>query len=160
MHGESTTREEFLARAATRATQDLQKLQGKDPARWNWGELHALPLTHGTFGTSGIAPIEALFNRGPYAVGGGSGVVNATGWSLDEGYATSTVPSMRMVIDVADWDASTWQNLTGASGHAFHPNYTDQAEGWARGEQYAWGYSRDAVRASTQDELTLTPVGP
>lgn len=160
VHGESTTREEFLARAATRATQDLQKLQGKDPARWNWGELHALPLTHGTFGTSGIAPIEALFNRGPYAVGGGSGVVNATGWSLDEGYATSTVPSMRMVIDVADWDASTWQNLTGASGHAFHPNYTDQAEGWARGEQYAWGYSRDAVRASTQDELTLTPVGP
>lgn len=160
VHGDTSTRDEFLARAATRAREDLQQLQGSDPARWNWGALHALPLTHGTFGTSGIAPIEALFNRGPYPVGGGSGVVNATGWSLDEGYATSTVPSMRMVIDVADWDASTWQNLTGASGHAFHPNYTDQTDGWAQGKQYPWGYSPEAVRASTQDELTLTPTDP
>lgn len=158
--GEANTQEEFLRLAAERATAELVELQGADPAAWNWGELHALPLVHGTFGTSGIAPVEWLFNRGPIPVGGGSGVVNATGWGLDDGYATSTVPSMRMVIDVSDWDASTWQNLTGASGHAFHPNYTDQAEGWASGAQYAWGYSPDAIAASASDELTLVPAQP
>lgn len=150
-------REGLLQQAAADAHTELVDLQGADPDEWNWGELHALPLTHETFGTSGIAPLEALFNRGPYETGGGSGVVNATGWDLDDGYATTTVPSFRMVVDVGDWDASTWQNLTGQSGHAFHDHYTDQAEGWTRGEQYAWAYSEDAVDAATEDALTLTP---
>ena len=155
-NGTETTDEFFLA-AATAALTELTELQGNNPDNWNWGKLHAITLTHGTFGESGIAPIEALFNRGPYATPGGSGVVNATGWSLGEGYATSTVPSMRMVIDVSDWDASTWQNLTGQSGHAFHKNYTDQVDGWTRGEQYAWDYTPDAVAAAATDTLTLTP---
>ncbi|WP_025133847.1 penicillin acylase family protein [Leucobacter sp. PH1c] len=155
--GLATTQQEFLALCAERAVAELNELQGNRPERWNWGELHALPLTHGTFGTSGIAPIEWLFNRGPVPTGGGSGVVNATGWNLDEGYATSTVPSMRMVLDLADWDASTWQNLTGASGHAFHPNYTDQSAAWASGEPGPWGFSASAVDASSTDELRLVP---
>lgn len=150
-------REELLRTAAEDAYAEIVDLQGSDPEDWSWGELHALTLVHGTFGESGIAPIEALFNRGPFPVGGGSGVVNATGWALDEGYATETVPSMRMVIDLADWDASTWQNLTGASGHAFHPHYTDQTEGWTTGEQYPWGYTVPAVDAAAEDELTLRP---
>jgi penicillin amidase len=150
-------REARLQEVAKTAHEELTDRQGSDPAKWNWGELHALPLTHQTFGTSGIAPIEALFNRGPVETGGGSGVVNATGWDMDEGYETTTVPSLRMVIDVSDWDASTWQNLTGQSGHAFHPHYRDQAEDWAIGVQYAWTYSPDAVDRAEEDSLTLTP---
>lgn len=150
-------RQSLLREAAQEALVELTDLQGSDPEDWNWGELHALPLTHQSFGTSGIAPIEALFNRGPVETGGGSGVVNATGWEMDEGYATTTVPSLRMVVDVGDWDASTWQNLTGQSGHAFHEHYRDQAEDWATGTQYAWGFSPEAVDASAEDTLTLTP---
>lgn len=147
----------LLRDAAQQAHEEITDLQGGNPEDWNWGELHALPLTHQTFGTSGIAPVEALFNRGPVETGGGSGVVNATGWEMDEGYATTTVPSLRMVVDVSDWDASTWQNLTGQSGHAFHEHYRDQAEDWATGTQYAWGFSPEAVDAAAEDTLTLTP---
>ena len=153
--GES--QEKLLADAAGTAYDELVEAQGSDPADWNWGELHALTLRHESFGNSGIAPIEALFNRGPYATGGGSGVVNATGWELDEGYATSTVPSMRMVADLSDWDASVWQNLTGTSGHAFHPNYVDQADDWAQGNQFPWAYSPDAIDDATEDTLVLEP---
>ncbi|WP_051298090.1 penicillin acylase family protein [Brevibacterium album] len=153
--GGSRTR--LLQTAAVDAYEELAQAQGADPAGWNWGELHALTLRSGTFGESGIAPVEALFNRGPYPVGGGSGVVNATGWGLDDGYETVTVPSMRMVIDLADWDASTWHHLTGASGHAFHPHYADQAEDWAHGEQFAWAFTDGAVRAAAEDTLTLVP---
>lgn len=152
-------RDALLLGAAESALERITELQGRHPSKWNWGELHAITLTHETFGTSGIAPIEALFNRGPYETGGGSGVVNATGWGLDTGFETTTVPSMRMVIDVSDWDASTWHNLTGQSGHAFHAHYTDQAEDWAAGEQYAWTFTRGAVEDATVDELTLTPGG-
>ncbi|MGO1440219.1 MAG: penicillin acylase family protein [Brevibacterium yomogidense] len=150
-------RDELLQQAAVDAHTELVDLQGSDPDDWNWGELHALPLTHQSFGTSGIAPVEVLFNRGPYETGGGSGVVNATGWDLDDGFATTTVPSFRMVLDVGDWDASTWQNLTGQSGHAFHEHYRDQAEDWASGTQNAWGFSPEAVDAAAEDTLTLTP---
>ena len=146
---------EMIAHAAELATTELVGLQGADASRWNWGALHALTLRNGTFGESGIAPIEAIFNRGPFATGGGSSLVNATGWSLDEGYATATVPSMRMVIDLADFDASTWNHLTGNSGHAFHPNYVDQTPIWQVAGHQPWNFSADAVEAAAQQTLHL-----
>ncbi len=154
-----TTQQELLALAADQAYDELAGAQGADQSKWNWGELHAITITNGSFGESGVAPIEWLFNRGPYPVGGGSGVVDATGWELDgEGYATETVPSMRMVIDVSDWDASNWIHLTGASGHAFNPHYVDQTEDWASGAQRPWAFSPEAVKAAAKDTLTLTPA--
>ena len=107
---------------------------GDDPADWRWGRLHTLSLQNPTFGKSGIGPIEWLFNRGPYESGGGSAIVNAIGWDAHVGYEVDWVPSMRMVVDLGDLDASTWVNLTGASGHAFHPHYDDQAPLWQRGD--------------------------
>ena len=149
--------EEMLAHTAEGAYKRLAKLQGDSPERWNWGSLHALTLTSGTFGSSGVEPIEWLFNRGPYAVGGGGSVVDATGWTLGEGFETVTVPSMRMIVDLSDFDASSWNHLTGASGHAFHTNYTDQTESWQHAQLTPWAFSPDAVSAATTDTLTLTP---
>ncbi|WP_260857323.1 penicillin acylase family protein [Microbacterium sp. 1.5R] len=152
-------RDEMLALSAEQAYDELSRLQGTDVDGWNWGALHAITLTSDTLGSSGIAPIEALFNRGPYAVGGGASVVNATGWRLGESYATTTVPSMRMVVDLSDFDASTWIHLTGASGHAFDEHYTDQTEDWAAGVQRPWAFSPEAVDAATQRTLVLRPAG-
>jgi penicillin amidase len=152
-----TGQREMLARSAADAYDRLVDLQGDQPSRWNWGDLHALTLTNESFGTSGIAPIEALFNRGPYRVGGGSSVVDATGWVLGRGFETVTVPSMRMTVDLSDLDASRWNHLTGASGHAFHPNYTDQVEAWQQKRQTPWPFSPDAVTAATTHTLTLSP---
>jgi len=149
---------EMLKRSAIDAYERLAKEQGDNQSRWNWGSLHALPLNSGTFGESGIAPIEWFFNRGPFPVGGGSSVVNATGWDLGSGdFATVTVPSMRMVIDLDDFDASRWNQLTGESGHAFHTNYTDQVESWQKAELTPWAYSPKAVAAATTDTLVLKP---
>ncbi|MGM7679032.1 penicillin acylase family protein [Microbacterium sp. A94] len=151
--------DEMLALSAEQAYDELVSLQGEATARWNWGGLHAITLTSDTLGSSGIAPIEMLFNRGPYPVGGGASVVNATGWELGESYATTTVPSMRMVIDLANFDDSTWNHLSGASGHAFHPNYVDQTEDWAAGVQTPWAFTPDAVDEATVNTLVLTPKG-
>lgn len=148
---------EMLTRSATDAYDRLVDAQGDNPSRWNWGGLHALPLRNGSFGTSGIAPIEWLFNRGPFPVGGGSSVVNATGWDLGSSFATVTVPSMRMVVDLSDFDASGWNQLTGQSGHAFHTNYTDQVASWQRAELTPWAFTPEAVEAATTDTLVLKP---
>ena len=152
-------RAEMLAHVAEVATERLVKLQGDTPARWNWGNLHTITLRNDSFGTSGIAPIEWLFNRGPAPVSGGSSVVNANGWSLEaDSYEVVTVPSMRMVVDLNDMDTSTWNHLTGTSGHAFHTNYTDQFETWRTKGTSPWAFTPDAVANATTHTLTLVPA--
>ncbi|MDE3720818.1 penicillin acylase family protein [Nocardiopsis sp. N85] len=154
---EASGRDEVLAAAMEAAAEELTGLLGDDPADWRWGDLHILTATHQSFGTSGIGPVEWLFNRGPVESSGGSAIVNATGWDDKEGYAITAVPSMRMVVDLSDRDASTWVHLTGNSGHAFHPHYDDQLEPWGRGETMPFAFTEDAVRAAAVDELTLVP---
>ncbi|BDZ55939.1 penicillin acylase family protein [Agromyces marinus] len=153
----ATGRDAVLAASLEAAWAEASALMGDDPADWRWGRLHTLTLTNQTFGTSGIGPIEWLFNRGPYETGGGSAIVNANGWDATEGYGVNWVPSMRMVVDLADFDDSTWVNLTGASGHAFHPHYDDQAPLWQRGEALPWAFTREAVQDAAVDALVLTP---
>ena len=148
-------REEVIVAAMESATAELTEKLGTDQAAWQWGDLHQLQLTNTTFGSSGVAPLEALFNRGPYATAGGEGIVNATGWSPPDGYGVDWVPSMRMVVDLENLDASRWIQLTGQSGHVFDPHYTDQVEAWANGQTYPWPFSDAATRAAAEDTLIL-----
>ncbi|HZG89300.1 MAG TPA: penicillin acylase family protein [Pseudonocardia sp.] len=150
-------RDDVLRTALTAAADELTDRLGADPAAWRWGDLHELTLTHGSLGASGIAPVEWLFNRGPVEVGGSRDAVVATGWNVRDGYAVTTVPSMRMVVDLADPDRSRWVNLTGSSGHAFHRHYWDQTELWARGASTPMVSGPEAVRAATADVLGLRP---
>ncbi|HWU60341.1 MAG TPA: penicillin acylase family protein [Microbacteriaceae bacterium] len=153
-------RDEMFAYAAKKAAAEAADRMGSDPSGWRWDSIHTLELTNASFGESGIAPIEWLFNRGPYPVGGASSVVNAVGWDASVGYEVNWVPSMRQVVDLADWDDSTWINLTGASGHAFHPNYVDQTPLWQHNKTRAWPFSASAVKKAAEDTLTLRPNGP
>ncbi|WP_246846556.1 penicillin acylase family protein [Humibacter ginsenosidimutans] len=151
-------RDEMFAYAADQAYREAVKLMGPDSSQWKWGDIHTLEVTNQSFGASGIAPIEWLFNRGPYRLGGGSSVVDAVGWDASQGYEVDWVPSMRQVVDLGDFDHSTWINLTGDSGHAFNPHYMDQTPLWQHNKTRSWPFSKDAVAKATQDTLTLTPA--
>ena len=152
-----TSQDEMIEYAANEAWSEARDRMGGDPATWRWDSIHTLELTNASFGESGIAPIEWLFNRGPYHLGGGPSIVNANGWDAAVGYEVGRVPSMRMVIDLSDLDKSTWINLTGASGHAFDPHYADQSDLWAKNETRPWPFTPKAVRAAAQQTLRLTP---
>jgi penicillin amidase len=149
--------DEIIVAAMQDADAELTERLGDDPTEWRWGDLHQLELTHQTFGTSGVGPLEALFNRGPVATPGGDGIVNATGWNAAEGYEVNWVPSMRMVVDLSDLDASRWVHLTGQSGHVFDPHYADQVDAWLTGDTYPWPYSADATTAAADQTLVLEP---
>ncbi|WP_394552567.1 penicillin acylase family protein [Agromyces sp. MMS24-JH15] len=152
-------RDAVIAAALDAAWDEAGERMGTDPANWRWGRLHTLTLENQSFGKSGIDVIERLFNRGPYEVSGGSSIVNATGWDASLGYEVHWVPSMRMVVDLDDFDRSRWINLTGASGHAFDPHYDDQTPLWQRNETLAWPYTAEAVGDAARDGLVLRPVG-
>ncbi|WP_327306325.1 penicillin acylase family protein [Streptomyces sp. NBC_01298] len=155
----TTTRDQLFARAMKDARWELTAKLGKDQSTWSWGRMHQLMLKNQTIGTEGPGYLQWLLNRGPWNLGGGEATVNATGWNASSGYGVTWVPSMRMVVNLADFDKSRWINLTGASGHAYHDHYTDQTSLWAKGELLDWPFGKDAVDKATIDTLTLQPEG-
>ncbi len=151
-------RDEILREALVDARVELTKSLGKDPDKWQWGQLHRLNLKSETLGGSGAPSfVRWVFNRGPWSLPGGSGLVDATGWNAAKGYQVTTVPSMRMVVDLSDLDRSTWVNLTGESGHVYSKHYDDQTDAWAAGRTYPWPFTTTAVNQAAANKLTLRP---
>jgi len=151
-------RDTILARALTDAHAELVELLGPDPTTWQWGRIHLAHFEHNSLGQSGIGPIEWLFNRtAPSRLGGGADIVNAVGFYPPDGYRVDWIPSMRMVIDLADLSRSTAINTTGQSGHAFHSHYNDMIEPWTDGKQHPLRWTRDQVVADAAGTLELTP---
>nr|WP_218617958.1 penicillin acylase family protein [Cryptosporangium aurantiacum] len=147
-----------IVRAALRdAADELTERLGDDPSEWRWGDLHTLTIRNQSLGESGVGMVEAMFNRGPYPVAGGSSLVDATGWTPSEGYEVVWVPSMRMVVDLADLDRSRWVNLTGQSGHPFSDHYTDQVELWRNGETTAMRWRPETIRREARYAQKLVP---
>jgi penicillin amidase len=150
-------RDAILSAAMLEARDELTMKVALSPRRWSWGRLHQLELVHQSMGQSGVAPLEAIFNRGPFQVGGGGASVDATSWNAVLGYGVTLAPSMRMVVDLDDLDRSRWVNLTGASGHAASGHYRDQTPLWVSGNTLVWPFTRAAVRKLTEDRLVLEP---
>ena len=154
---ERQTRDDVLLLAMADAYAELSSELGSDPAAWRWGAIHTLTLQHQTFGTSGIGPIERIFNRGPLEVSGGTDIVNSNSWSAVDGYEVNWVPSMRMLMDLSDLDAGRWIHLTGQSGRPFHRHYVDQSERWRTGEYADMAFTPEATQRSAVRTLTLLP---
>jgi penicillin amidase len=150
-------RDELFGRAMKDARWELTAKLGKDMDTWSWGRLHRLFLKNQTLGTEGPGVLQYMLNRGPWKLSGGEATVNATGWNAAGGYGVVWVPSMRMVVNLDDFDKSKWINLSGASGHAYSAHYTDQTDKWAKGELLPWSFSDKAVDKSTSDTLVLKP---
>ncbi len=157
------TRDDILKMALGEAITHAQSLLGEDRDAWRWGNIHGAIFVSNPLGLSGIDLIENMVNRGPQPVGGGIEIVNATGWNIGAGlegdFNVSALPSMRMIVDVTDFDASLSIITTGQSGHPFSPHYADQIEPWATIQYHPMLYSREAVEASLGSRLVLQPAG-
>ena len=75
----------MMRRALVLADAELRDTLGDESGTWFWQDMHTLTIRNATFGESGIAPIEWLFNRGPYGTGGTGAAPNATDWNIDRG---------------------------------------------------------------------------
>ena len=151
-------RDEILRRALVDARLELTRELGKDPTTWRWDQLHRVTFRHQVLGGDDVpGPVRRLVNGGSHPVAGGTSTVNAMAWTAPEGFGVTNAPSMRMVVDLGDLDASRWVNQTGASGHPFSDHYDDQTQAWLAGETYPWPSTRRAVEESTEETLTLVP---
>ena len=136
---------------------ELQKMYGKDMSKWIWGDMHASTFRNSTLGESGVSLIENLFNRGPIPTGGGEAIVNATGWSVKDGYETNWLPSMRMIVDFSNLNNSVTVHTTGQSGHAYNEHYDDMASMWANIKYYSMWWEQESVIKDSEGHLKLAP---
>lgn len=153
------SRDELIRAALVEARHDLTRQISKDPYDWSWGELHQIRIGHEVLDAEGIPSIiRDLFSQSARPVSGSSAVVNAMNWDASTGtFHVTSAPSMRMVIDLSDFDTARWINHTGNSGHTFHSHATDQTDAWIEGETYPWPFSQAAVQEAGTDVLTLLP---
>jgi penicillin amidase len=155
--GKVETMDDILTRAFTESVAEIAKLQGSDPAKWNWGGLHTATFVNQSLGASGVAPIEALFNRGSFPAAGGQDMVNSTGWKTTNGYFVDWLPSMRMIVDLGNLNNSLTVHTTGESGHAYNPHYIDMADLWRNIQYYPMLWDESAVTAAAKAHLVLQP---
>jgi penicillin amidase len=154
--GESYEQQALLA---LRAAVDLLKSKlGPGYQDWAWGRLHTLTLSH-TLGAK--KPLDRLFNKGPFPVGGNGDTIwctLATTYSLDSGPMVG--PPFRFIADLADLSRSLGQLLPGQSGQPTSPHYADNIQSWLRGEYHPMLYHRQEVLAHAEATLNLLPPLP
>jgi penicillin amidase len=150
------TRDDILVRALTSAWADATANHGDDRGAWRWGALHTATFVSNPLGASGISLIEDMVNRGPVETGGGSEIVNATGSRGD--FTVGSLPSMRMIVDMANLDNSLTIHTTGQSGHPYSDHYGDMIDLWRNIEYKPMLFTREAVEAGAANRLILNPA--
>ncbi|BAB75623.1 all3924 [Nostoc sp. PCC 7120 = FACHB-418] len=150
-------RDQIFRQAFTKAVDELERLQGKNPQSWNWGKLHTITFRNATLGKSGVAPIEALFNRGAFTTSGNGETVNANRWRANQSFEVTDIPSLRIIVDLANLDDSVAIHAPGQSGHAFHQHYDDMIESWRKLEYHPMLWQQQTVTANTSAKLQLMP---
>ena len=154
---EVENRDEILLSALEDTIDELSETLGEDMSEWRWGDLHTATFRNQSLGSSGVGIIEAIFNRGPVAVDGTGGAVNATSYSMSDPYAVHAVPSQRQIVDLEYFERSLTMHTTGQSGHPFHRHYDDMIDPWRNIQYHPMLWTRGQVEAAAEAQLTLTP---
>jgi penicillin amidase len=154
----STSNEKELASAIisksfSQAVTQLKDKLGDNVLQWQWGKLHQATFKNQSLGQSGIAPIERLLNRGPIAANGASAAVNAVGHN--ESLSVVSVPSLRMIVDLADFNRSQFIHTTGQSGHPMHQHYDDMIQSWNDVQYNVLLWSRADIERNASSTLIL-----
>jgi len=138
---------------------DLERRYGSDPANWAWGRIRPLTLVH-PLGDPlrSPRPLQLLLNRGPFPCGGDANTVCAAGNSpLDPTGPVTFMASLRLVVDVGNWDETRVALPGGQSGNPLSPHYHDQLALWRRGEGFRLAWTPAAVERETVATLELVP---
>ncbi len=148
-------RDALLLATLAEAVRNCAARLGQDTAKWAWGRLH-----HGYFqhAASPLLPGNLSTSRdvGPLPLGGSGSTPMHAGYRISD-FRCISGASVRLVMDVGDWDNSVCINAPGQSGDPGSPHYGDLASLWARGEYVPLLYSRARVEEATVACVRLVP---
>lgn len=149
------TLDDLMQAALMRAWERMVTDYGDDPEQWAWGDLHIARFT----GPPEVrtTPEGADLFQVEVRAAGGNSHVNATGWNVGTSFEVVSIPSMRMIADVADWNASLGVNSLGQSGWPGDPHFRDQVDLWRLVEYRPIWFDRPQVEADVETVWTLIP---
>jgi penicillin amidase len=149
---------DILERALLLADEQIVELFDTDDYdKWSWGELHTITYPTNLLGEAGIPILTNLVNIGPVESGGSSFAINSTDWGFGEDFTIGSYPSMRMVVDLSNFDNSRTILPSGQSGHVMSKYYDDQVENWIENNMYILNFSREQVELNQKDYMFLRP---
>jgi penicillin amidase len=144
-----------IADSLQSVVKQLQQKYGAEPAKWAWGRIRTLTLRHML---DRRPPLDRIYDLGPIPCGGDANTLNQAAPSpLDPTGNPAFIASLRMVVEIGDWDNARFVLVGGQSGNPFSSHYADQFQLWRRGESLVIAWTNDAVRQATRHRLELNP---
>jgi len=134
---------------------ELRQRLGPDMDGWSWGRLHHAVFTPAA-AALGDAETRAQMTVGPLEVPGAASSPRAQTYRAND-FNVIAGASVRMVMDVGNWDASRVINTPGQSGDPLSPHYRDLFPLWAAGQYVPMVYSREAVEQAAELDVKLEP---
>jgi penicillin amidase len=93
---------------------------------------------------------------GPLPMGGSGSTPMHTGYRMSD-FRVTHGASVRLVMDVGEWDQSQCINAPGQSGDPRSPHYGDLAAAWSKGEYVPLLYSRARIEPEIVTRIELVP---
>lgn len=149
-------RDQLLLATLKAAWEEMEKLQGAEPAMWQWGKFH-FNLNEHPFAPAVEDAMRARINVGPIAKDGSEYTVNQSMVRATD-FQQMIGPSVRLVVDAGDWDNSRAVNHPGQSGDPENAHYRDLAPLWRSGSYFPLAYTRKAVEGVTERVIHLLPA--
>jgi penicillin amidase len=147
-------RDALMVSSLEKGWADCAARLGADPAKWRWGDLHKALFEHAA---SRVKPtVDDAWNVGPLPVGGSRSTPMHAAYRMSD-FGVNAGASVRLVMDVGDWDNCVCVNTPGQSGDPRSPHYGDLSEIWAQGDYVPLLYSRDKVDAAVTHRIRLVP---
>lgn len=147
-----SVRNRLLLDCVKSAAERLTSLEGPDPQKWSWSQLHVVRFRH----PLDQAKDGAFMDLGPVARPGDEETVNSTGY-YGKSFEQVSGASYREILDLSDWDKSVAINVPGQSGEPGSIHYSDLLPLWAEGQYFPLYYSEAAVNRAATDKLVLEP---
>ena len=141
-----------LDAVSSRLTQE----HGPESDDWAWGTIRPLTLEHVM---SAAGPLGKAFNLGPFPWGGSAHTINNGAVDLTAPLTNPYgIASMRIVMDVGNWDEASFVLPGGQSGNPTSAHYDDMIEPFLAADLVPLPWTERAVRQATVARLELRPT--
>lgn len=150
------SRDELLKSTLLRTLGTLAEKFGPDMESWRWGNLHHAYFEHALSRTSGSDWVKQA-DVGPAPKPGSASTVMHAAYRESD-FRVTYGASVRLVMDIGDWDNSRCMNTPGQSGDLRSSYYSNLFNHWAQGEYVPMLYSDAAVNDAVTQRIIIRPI--
>ncbi len=135
----------------------LEEKLGKDPAKWQWGDIHQITIAH-PMGAVKILDRVFGLNKGPFPMGGSYHTVAPYSYSFRDPFTVVHGASQRHIFQPNNWSENYMIIPTGNSGIPASKYYLNQTEPFLNNEYHTMPWLRQEVEARAKYRVVYGPA--